>query len=67
MPDHRELDRLLLTPEEAAVALGISRRTVYALLASRALDSVKIGALRRVPVDCLREYVQALRTSGGAA
>ena len=60
-------DKLLLTPEEAAEALGVSRRTVYMLLTSRALDSVKIGALRRVPVDALRDYVAGLRATSGVA
>lgn len=60
-------EKILLTPEEAAEALGVSRRTVYMLLTSRALDSVKIGALRRVPVDALRDYVAALRATSGVA
>ena len=56
--------KVLLTPEEAARALGISRSKVYELILTRTLESVKIGACRRVPVDALGAYVDALRARG---
>jgi len=40
--------QLLLTPERAAAVLTIGRTRVYALIASGALASVKIGRSRRV-------------------
>lgn len=52
--------KLLLTTEEAALALGISRTKVYELILAGTLVSVKIGTRRRVPVAALDAYVQAL-------
>jgi excisionase family DNA binding protein len=59
------MDKLLLTPAEAARALGIGRTKVYELIASGALASVQIGRCRRVPRETLAELVSALR--GAAA
>ncbi|MDQ3153224.1 MAG: helix-turn-helix domain-containing protein [Actinomycetota bacterium] len=50
----------LLTAEEVAEVLGIGRTRVYELLYAGELRSVKIGRLRRVPVDSLREYISSL-------
>jgi excisionase family DNA binding protein len=55
------LTRLLLTPEEAAQVLGIGRTKVYELMLSNALESVKIGASRRIPADSLTTFVAGLR------
>jgi excisionase family DNA binding protein len=52
--------RVLLRPEEVAQALSISRSTVFLLMRSGELRSVKIGKSRRVPVDAVTEYVAAL-------
>lgn len=49
--------RLLLTPEDAATRLSLSRTMVYELIRNGELRSVKIGRARRVPVDALGEYV----------
>ena len=54
------MERQLLTAEEVAEALHIGRTRVYELLYSGELRSVKIGRLRRIPVDSLREYIAAL-------
>jgi excisionase family DNA binding protein len=54
-------DGLLLTVEEAAKRLRLGRTLVYRLLASGELESVKVGRLRRVPAECLAEYVATLR------
>jgi excisionase family DNA binding protein len=51
---------LMVTAEEAALMLRLSRRTIYLLIASGELASVKVGRNRRVPVDVLREYVAEL-------
>lgn len=60
---------LLLTPERAADQLDVGRTTVYSLIASGELDSVKIGRSRRIPADALVAYVERLRTrdASGAA
>ena len=54
------LPKLLLTPEEAAQALGIGRTKLYELLATAKLPSVRIGGSRRVSVDALTEFVRCL-------
>lgn len=54
------MERLLLTAEEVAEALHIGRSRVYLLIASKELTSVKIGSLRRIPVDAVREYAARL-------
>ena len=53
--------KLLLTPVEAAQALGIGRSKVYELLGSRALASVRIGGCRRVPAVALHSFLVELR------
>jgi excisionase family DNA binding protein len=52
---------LLLTIEEAARYLRIGRTKMCSLLATGEVESVYIGRLRRVPVECIQEYVSALR------
>lgn len=54
--------RRLLTPSEAATALSIGRSKVYELILSRHLESVKIGAARRVPAEALDAYIASLRS-----
>jgi excisionase family DNA binding protein len=55
------MDKLLLTPEEAAGTLGICRSKLYDLLRAGAIESVQIGASRRIPVAALVAYVERLR------
>lgn len=54
------MEKLLVSPEEAAECLGIGRSTVYDLMRLRVLPSVKIGRARRIPVQALREYVEQI-------
>jgi len=56
--------RLLFTPEHAAAKLDVGRTTVYALMASGALQSVKIGRSRRITAAALEEYVGRLAQAG---
>jgi excisionase family DNA binding protein len=49
--------RLLLRPEEVAQALNVGRSTVFELMRTGELRSVKIGALRRVPTDAVTEFL----------
>jgi excisionase family DNA binding protein len=55
-----DMDKLLLTPTEAAIALGIGRSKVYELLRAGQLRSVRIGTCRRIPADALNDLVTAL-------
>jgi excisionase family DNA binding protein len=52
---------LLLTVGEAAERLRLGRTLVYRLISSGELESVTVGRLRRVPAECLAEYVASLR------
>jgi excisionase family DNA binding protein len=52
--------RLLLRPEEVAQALNVGRSTVFELMRTGELRSVKIGALRRVPTDAVTEFLDGL-------
>ena len=59
--DFTLVSRLLFTPEQAALALGIGRTRVYRLIAEGALESMKLGRSRRIPRVCLEEYVERQR------
>lgn len=54
------MEKLLVSPEEAAELLGVARSTIYDLMRLRLLPSVKVGRYRRVPVSKLREFVDHL-------
>ncbi len=56
--------RLLLSVAEVAAELGCGRDTVYALLTSGALPSVRLGGrLRRIRRTDLTTYVESLTAS----
>ena len=55
------LTPVLLTPTEAARALGIGRSKLYELMQAGILESVHIGACRRIPADALADLVTRLR------
>jgi excisionase family DNA binding protein len=50
----RRLPPVLLSPDEAAKALGVSRSTVKRMIASGELPATKIGRLTRVDVTAVR-------------
>ncbi|MEU9845168.1 helix-turn-helix domain-containing protein [Actinomadura sp. NPDC048032] len=54
------MPKLLLTVPEAAKALAISRSKLYELLASGAIRSIRIDGARRIPLNALNDYVNAL-------
>jgi excisionase family DNA binding protein len=53
--------RLVLTPEQAAHALGISRSKLYELLRAGVIESIRIDRSRRIPIQALRDFVERLR------
>ena len=55
------MDQLLLTPEQAAELLAVGRTKIYELLRTGTLESVRIGAARRIPAAALTAYVERLR------
>ena len=60
------MDELLVSIEEAARRLQVSRSTLYLLVQRGELQSIKIGASRRVPVAALDEFVARQRELQGA-
>lgn len=55
-----DLNKLLLTPEEAAEVLSIGRTKTYQLIGEGVLRSVRIGKCRRIPAEALVELVEHL-------
>ncbi len=57
-------DVLMVRPVEAAAMLSISRSSVYELIASGALPSVKVGGrMVRVPVAAIRRIVDEAQSA----
>lgn len=52
---------------DAAKSLGIGRSTVFELIKSGELASVRIGRRRLVPVAGVRDYAQRLQAESAAA
>ncbi len=52
---------LLYTPEQAAGLLQVGRTTMYGLLATGEVESIKISRARRIPADALEAYVARQR------
>jgi excisionase family DNA binding protein len=65
METHEVVERLVYTVDEAASALCLSRAGIYELIRSEQVRSIKVGRRRLVPVNALREYIDA--AMGGAA
>ena len=51
------MERLLLTVDEVAEALALSRSTIYRLLKSGDLVATRIGTATRVPKSSLDRFV----------
>jgi excisionase family DNA binding protein len=60
------MDKLLLTPIEAATALGIGRSKAYELMQTGQLESVHIGACRRVPAEAVHSFLLQFRAAASA-
>lgn len=57
------MDKLLLTPEEAATTMSIGRSKVYELMRQGTLRSVRIGGSRRIPLGAINEFIESLATT----
>jgi excisionase family DNA binding protein len=55
--------KLLLSTREVARALGVSERFVKGLIHTGSLRSLKVGRLRRVYADDLRDWIERQRTA----
>lgn len=51
------IERILMSPTEAADVLRLSRSKTYELIRIGQLPSIRIGGVLRVPVDAVRERV----------
>ncbi len=60
-------EKLLLTPEQAAEQLGISRAQIYRLIKAKQIRTAKIGKLRRISPAALQEFVQRAEAEEVAA
>lgn len=58
------MDKLMLSPEEVAQALGVGRSKVYDLMRSDDLPSVKLGRTRRIRVADLETFIAGLTPDG---
>jgi excisionase family DNA binding protein len=59
--------KLLYRVPEAVEQTGIGRSTLYELMRSGDLESVKVGRSRLIPADALEEFVARLRAEGVAS
>lgn len=65
METERLIDRLTVSPREAATLMGVSHQTVYSLLhRDNGIPSFKLGQRTLVPLDGLRAWIAA--QTGGA-
>ena len=60
-------DQLLYKPETAGAKLELGRTSVYLLVKTGELRSVKIGRSRRIPAAALEEYVNRLEGKAPSA
>ena len=52
------MDKILLSPREVALALGIGKTTVYSLMNDGHLQNDKIGNSTKIPVTSVNEYLR---------
>jgi excisionase family DNA binding protein len=55
------VDITLFTIDEAAAQLRVSRWSIYKLIRSGQLRTIKIGRRRLVPIDALNECLERLK------
>ncbi|OKA03354.1 hypothetical protein ATP06_0236735 [Amycolatopsis regifaucium] len=55
----------MLTVEQAADRLAVSRTTMFALIKDEVVPSVLVGRYRRIPADELAAYVESLSAPKG--
>lgn len=61
MTDTTVRPRLLLTVEEASEVLAVGRTTMFHLIRTGQVPTVRIGRLRRVSMDALRDFARELQ------
>lgn len=61
------IEPLLVRVEEAARMLSLSRSTIYEMMDTGELPSVRRGSARRIPTAALREWVTRQTTPPSAS
>jgi excisionase family DNA binding protein len=57
------MEKIGYSVDETVEASGLGRSTIYELIRSGELDSIKVGRRRIVPADALREFIDTKRTA----
>ena len=50
-------EKLLLSPDETCEVIGVKRSTLFKLLETGDIPSIKVGRLRRIPIVLLRNWI----------
>ncbi len=56
------LEKILLTPAEAARCLGVGRTTIFALVKDGMLPSIRVRGARRIAVSAIHAFVAAAQS-----
>lgn len=56
---YNNVEKILLTPDEAARCLSLGRTSVFGLMRTGQLGSIRIGGARRVPLAAVHAFVAA--------
>jgi excisionase family DNA binding protein len=51
------MEKLVVSPEEGCEVIGVKRSTIFSLMKTGQIRSVKIGRLRRIPVVELEAFL----------
>ncbi|WP_034221042.1 excisionase family DNA-binding protein [Actinotalea ferrariae] len=58
---HYNTEKLLISVEEAAERLDIGRTLLFELIRTDQIRTIRVGRLRKVPVESLHEFVERQR------
>jgi len=61
-----DVERLTVSVEEAAHALGVSRAHAFRMAGSGELPTIRLGKRLLVPIDALNKLVAAVKVPAGA-
>ena len=61
------MEKQLYRPEEVAEICSVGRTTIWEAIRLGRIESVKIGAARRVPREAVLRYIESLREPAGAS
>lgn len=66
MKNAEKVEKFALSIDETAVALGISRPTVYALMKKQGFPSFRVGGRTLISADGLKAWIAIQTADGGA-